>query len=169
MLNRLCDQFISLSPQHTAATSESKKDPYTNLKSNGVGIGVPLITATTVGSSNRLLRPLLQSSMDGSQRFDIYNRLDVSSSPGGNIPWFWHRLHKPNIDSSVSNLRHRPWAPMAAQEAKRLVATTPAANVGNRHVVWTSTPSNTSSTMITAEYWSINPKPSWIWQKRLKQ
>ena len=84
MLNRLCDQFISLSPQHTAATSESKKDPYTNLKSNGVGIGVPLITATTVGSSNRLSRLLSGSSMDGSQHFDLYNRLDVSLSPGGN-------------------------------------------------------------------------------------
>ncbi len=42
------------------------------------------ITATTVGSSNRLLRPSSRSSMDESQRFDVYNRLDVSSSPGGN-------------------------------------------------------------------------------------
>ena len=73
----------SLRPD-TTATTESKKDPYANLKSNGVGIGVPLITATTVGSSNCLLRPSSQSSMDGLQRFNVYNRLDVSSSPGGN-------------------------------------------------------------------------------------
>ncbi len=69
---------------NTSATSKSKKDPYANIKSNGVGIRVPLITATTLGSSNRLLRPSLRNSMDGSQRFNVYNRLDVSSSPGGN-------------------------------------------------------------------------------------
>ncbi len=44
---------LSLRP-NTAATSEFKKDPYTNLKSNGVGIGVPLITATTVGQEIHL-------------------------------------------------------------------------------------------------------------------
>ena len=79
-----CSVPSSSSRPDTAATSESKKDPYANLKSNGVGIGVPLITATTVGSSNRLSRPSSRSSMDGSQRFDVYNRLNVSSSPGGN-------------------------------------------------------------------------------------
>ena len=47
----------SSSRPNTATTSEPKKDPYANLKSNGVGIRVSLITATTVGSSNCLSRP----------------------------------------------------------------------------------------------------------------
>ncbi|KAL3817794.1 hypothetical protein ACHAXA_005827 [Cyclostephanos tholiformis] len=72
----------------SAATSESMRERQANSTSNGdcVGIEIPPRTTTIAGSSGRLLRPSSRSSMVGSQRFDVYDRLKASLSPSGNKP-----------------------------------------------------------------------------------